>query len=89
MFEWHEEKRKKNIERHGYDFILAYELFAGDFLRKPAHAGQNGEERWMAIGIINGRYASAIYTMRGPTIRMISLRSARHEERLDHQKLFG
>ena len=88
-FAWHEEKRIRNIEKHGYDFIRAPELFAGDHARKRANYGKDGEERWMAVGLIQGRYATAIYTMRDGAIRMISLRSARHGERQEHQNLFG
>ena len=43
----------------------------------------------MATGIIHGVYATAIYTMRGGTIRMISLRRARDDERKHHQEVFG
>jgi uncharacterized DUF497 family protein len=89
MFEWDEPKRKENIAKHGFDFILAIELFSTDHIRKRSYDGKNGEERWIATGIIRGRYATAAYTMRGGTIRMISLRSARHEERQHHQDLFG
>ena len=89
MFEWDEQKRRKNIDNHGFDFILSYELFSADHVRKRAHDGWDGEERWMATGFIRGRYATAIYTLRGETIRMISLRSARHDERQEHQDIFG
>jgi uncharacterized DUF497 family protein len=87
--EWHEKKRQENIDKHGYDFVRVIELFSGNHTRSRAHDGRGGEERWMATGLIQGRYATAIYTMRGETLRMISLRSARHEERRDHQDLFG
>ncbi|WP_240756684.1 BrnT family toxin [Roseicella aquatilis] len=89
LFEWDEKKRHKNVEKHGFDFILSYELFYNDYVRKRAHDGEDGEERWMATGFIRGRYATAIYTMRGETIRMISLRSARDEEKQRHQNAFG
>jgi uncharacterized DUF497 family protein len=89
QFDWDEEKRRKNIEKHGFDFIRCYELFSEDHVLKRARDGHDGEERWMATGFIRERYATAIYTLRGETIRMISLRSARHEERQEHQDVFG
>lgn len=89
QFEWDEEKRRSNVEKHGFDFIRAVELFSGSYTQKPARDGRDGEKRWMATGIIQGRYATAIYAMRGETIRMISLRSARDDERQDYQDLFG
>ena len=88
-FEWDERKRLANIEKHGFDFIRAPELFSSNHLRTPARDGKDSEERWMATGLIQGRYATAIYTMRGGVIRMISLRSARHDERQAHQEVFS
>jgi uncharacterized DUF497 family protein len=88
-YEWDEKKRHDNIKKHGYDFVTVFALFETDYFRKRAKDGKDGEMRWMATGIILGRYATAIYTMRGETIRMISLRSARNEERQHHQGLFG
>jgi hypothetical protein len=83
-FEWDDAKRLGNIAKHGFDFILA-----GDHLRAAARPGVDGEPRWLAPGLIRGRTATAIYTLRGDTIRLISLRSARHDERRRHQALFG
>ncbi len=88
-FEWHENKRRKNLANHGIDFVAAFQLFSEKHTRKRARDGEGGEERWMATGIIHGFYATAIYTMRGNIIRMISLRRARDEERRHHQDLFG
>ena len=88
-FEWHEDKRQKNLCNHGIDFVAAPQLFSGNHVRKRARDGKGGEERWMATGIVHGFYATAIYTVRGNIIRMISLRRARDEERRHHQNLFG
>lgn len=88
-FEWDEDKRLRNIAVHGFDFAAAVQLFAGNHMRKRGHGGPGGEERWMATGPVHGLYATAIYTMRGEVIRMISLRRARRDERQQHQDLFG
>lgn len=88
-FTWDEEKRMANIEKHKLDFASAVHLFSGNHTRVRTHDGQGGEERWMAVGIIKEFYAAAIYTMRGETIRMISLQRARHNEREHHKKVFG
>lgn len=88
-FEWDEEKRLSNISKHKLDFALADFLFSEDYIRKRGYNGANGEERWMATGIIYGLYATAIYTMRGERIRMISFRKASKHEREHHQEVFG
>jgi len=88
-FEWDEAKRLENIEKHGFDFVSAAQLSMGDHTRKRARDGRDGEERWMATGIIHGLYATAVYTPRGDSMRMISLRRARDDERKHHQEVFG
>jgi uncharacterized protein len=88
-FEWDENKREKNLDAHKLDFAAVAQLFSGNYIRKRGRAGQGGEERWMATGIVHGVYATAIYTMRGDTVRMISLRRARDDERRHYQEIFG
>ena len=39
-----------------------------------------GEVRFLAIGVIDGKHWTAIWTRRGDAIRMISVRRARKEE---------
>lgn len=86
-FEWDEVKRIKNIEKHGFDFLDAPLLFQGPYLDAPARTV--GEEaRRIAVGLIGTDYAAVVYTLRGTTIRVIPLRSARHGERDEHQKVF-
>ena len=89
IYEWDKEKRLKNLEKHKIDFIAALHLFSGNHTRKRAHDGRDGEVRFISIGIIHGIYATAVYTMRGETIRMISLRRANKDERRNHQHVFG
>ena len=43
----------------------------------------------MAVGMLDDVYVTVIFTRRGNTIRLISMRSARREERGRHQTLFG
>lgn len=88
-FEWDERKRLANIEKHGFDFIDVWELFAGDHLRAGAKPGPGGEQRFLATGVIQGIHATVIGTMRDGVTRIISLRRARTDERRQHQALFG
>lgn len=39
-----------------------------------------GEERWMALGLVDGAVWSAVYTERGDGIRFISVRRATQRE---------
>jgi uncharacterized DUF497 family protein len=87
-FEFDENKRLANIERHGIDFIAAKILFDDQHLRVPAKT-VGGEQRWRAIGMIDEVYVTAVFTMRGPVIRIISMRRARNGERKEYQEVFG
>jgi uncharacterized protein len=87
-FERDEEKRLKNIEKHGIDFIDADILFGSPYLVAPGKT-VDGEQRWLATGMTDEIYVTAIFTRRGPVIRMISMRSARNGERKRHHEVFG
>ena len=87
-FEFDENKRRANIERHGIDFIDADILFSNPYLEAPAKT-VDGEQRCLAVGIIDDVYVTAVFTRRGPVIRIISMRSARNGERKKHQEIFG
>ncbi len=87
-FEWDEQKLLSNIEKHGFDFVDVVEIFEGNHLTAPASTKQ-GEQRHLAVGIIGGLYAAVIYTIRNGTVRVISVRRARHEERRHYQAIFS
>ncbi len=87
-FEWDEEKRLANIEKHGIDFIDAVVLFSDPHLNAPAKT-IDGETRWLATGMIEEIHVTAVFTSRGPVIRIISMRRARDGERQKHQEVFG
>lgn len=87
-FEWDETKRQSNLVKHGYDFVDVVDLFGGPHLAGPAQT-KAGEERWLAIGLIDGLPATVIFTRRQNAIRIISLRRSRHEERRKYHEVFG
>jgi uncharacterized DUF497 family protein len=88
VFEWDEEKRLKNIEKHGIAFVDADILLGNPHLVAQAKA-VDGEQRWLATGMIDEIYVTAVFSRRDPVIRMISMRSARNGERKRHQEVFG
>jgi uncharacterized protein len=87
IFEWDGAKNRANIRKHGLDFAEAEELFRGLLLIRPDTREDYGEERWIGIGMIQGRLALAAFSEPTPdTIRIISLRKADHEERKEYEK---
>ncbi len=86
-FEWNEAKNRSNIRKHGLDFADAEEMFRGFLLVRPDTREDYGEERWVGIGMIQGRLAFVAFAEPAPdTVRIISLRKADHEERKEYEK---
>jgi hypothetical protein len=82
-FEWDEAKRLGNIEKHGIDFIRAQRIFDGPVLARQLP--YQSEDRWIAIGLVDGREIAVVYTLRAEAIRIISARRARRDEREAYQ----
>lgn len=77
-FEWDEKKRALTIEKHGIDFLDATQVFEAPHLN--AVSKFDAEERWIAIGPLNGVFVAVIYTFRGELLRIITARRARDGE---------
>ena len=78
-FEFDEVKSQANLLKHGINFIDAQALWNDpSLLEIPAKT--EDEPRFLMVGIINGRYWSAVITYRGANIRLVSVRRSRTEE---------
>ena len=81
-FEWDEEKRKQTLLKHGIDFVDAIKIFERKTLLSQSMRGD--EQRWTAIGLLDGTEIAVIYTMRGDTCRIITARRARRHKRKEY-----
>ncbi len=81
MFEWHLDKGKANLAKHGVSFEDAAECFDGFLLEKEDTGRPYGEQRIIALGATKGVVLAIIYTYRGNRIRIISARKATRHER--------
>ncbi len=78
-FEWDRAKSLANLTKHGIDFEAAQNIWADpQLLEVPARTSD--EPRWFAVGKLNGKYWSAVFTRRNGVIRLISVRRARTQE---------
>jgi uncharacterized protein len=77
-FEFDETKSDANREKHGLDFVAAQAMWQVAGLDQPLIYA--GERREMRTGQIGEKLWSAIYTLRGAAIRLISVRRARQDE---------
>ena len=78
-FEWDDQKSIANKGKHGIDFETAKRLWS-DEERVEIHAPYPVEDRWILIGKKENKLWTAIYTLRGNSIRIISVRRSRDKE---------
>jgi uncharacterized DUF497 family protein len=81
-FEWDEDKRRRNVERHGYDFLDGVLVFVGEYYCR--YSPRQGEDRWLAIRSVGGLEIAVVFTLRGEheeIMRIISVRRAKRRER--------
>jgi uncharacterized DUF497 family protein len=78
-FEWDPKKSTSNHKKHGIDFETAKHIWLDDN-RVEIKAPYPVEDRWIMIGSAHKKVWSAVYTIRGNTVRIISVRRAREKE---------
>ena len=83
-YEWDEEKRSSNLDKHGVDFeaMEEFDWEAADIEASP----RGGEMRYIATGPIGARLHVAVHTRRGERTRIISLRKADRQEVKDYER---
>lgn len=80
IFEWDEDKRQANVEKHGVDFAEIDNFDWTSAQTQPDTRRDYGELRWLAYGLIGNRVHVVIFTMRDERRRLISLRRANRRE---------
>ena len=85
LFEWDENKRQRNLQKHGVDFVRAVKMFSNPILERPDDREAYGEDRWIAIGRWQDRFMVVIYTWRGENRRIISAWKAGRNEQEEYK----
>jgi uncharacterized DUF497 family protein len=80
---WDESKRLSNLEIHGIDFVDVSDRFAfEDAVIAPTHPGADRRARFIAIGPLDGRLVTIIFSPLGTeALSLISVRRTSHKER--------
>ena len=81
-FEWDENKRLANLQRHGFDFADAWRVFDSHRVIFIDDRFDYGESRIVTIGF----FSEIVYTEDDEIIRIISLRKATKNERTKYNK---
>ena len=85
--EYDESKRRLVLAKHGLDLLDAAKILNSSCLVSASE--RNGEPRWLAIGMLDGREIAVVFTKRGENIRLISARRARENERKAYHARFS
>ena len=78
VFEWDEEKRILNLEKHKIDFEDVTEIFDKPLFLK--RSDRDNEIRFVAVGELQSRHITVVFTIRDEVCRLISARRARKNE---------
>jgi len=85
-FQWDEKKNQENLEKHGLNFEDACLVFEGETATILDDRIDYGEKRYITLGELLGRVVVTVHTLRGATIRIISMRKANGREKKIYQK---
>lgn len=89
-FEWDEDKRRSNLEKHGVDFIDAVKIFKNPTVERYDERHDYGEDRRIAIGSFGGSYFVVVYTWRDANRRIISAwKAGRDDQKKYYETLHG
>jgi len=89
QFEWDDDKAAANLLKHGVRFEIAADVFLDEALRDfDASRASDAEARPQAVGMVEGRLFTVVYTKRQGAIRIISVRRSNAKERNAYASLY-
>jgi uncharacterized protein len=85
-FEWDEAKRESNILKHGIDFVDVKNVFEGETVTIIDDRFDYAEDRFITLGLLEGRIVVIVHTETDDVIRVISARKATKNEEVIYFK---
>ncbi|MEA5163494.1 BrnT family toxin [Cereibacter johrii] len=85
-FEYDENKRNQNEEKHGVDLLYGALIFEGPTVEAADTRNDYGENRIIAIGYADGLCLVTVYVKRGNVIRLISTRKGGRRDRRKYEE---
>jgi uncharacterized DUF497 family protein len=81
-FDWDDNKHERNIREKGYGFDLASRIFEGRVFEWENVRLDYPEVRMVAVGQVEGKFLTVVYTVREGKRRIIASWPANRKERL-------
>ena len=86
-FEWDDDKARQNVSKHQIDFWAARLVFADPGVMDDDDDTMDyGEDRYRAVGMVNGEVITVFYTLRDSRARIVTARRATRKERQDYAR---
>jgi uncharacterized DUF497 family protein len=82
-------KRDITLAERGLDFAKAYEVFAGVHFTGQDDRQNYAEDRFITVGLLEGRMVVMVWTPRGEGRRIISMRKANDREKAYYAQHLG
>lgn len=89
QIEFDSAKRDKTLAERGLDFAKAYEVFAGVHFTGQDDRQNYAEDRFITVGLLEGRLVVMVWTPRGEGRRIISMRKANDREKAYYAQYLG
>jgi uncharacterized protein len=86
VYEWDQEKNEQNLSKHGLSFEDAEQVFSGPCVTFEDARYDYDEERFITLGVLEGRVVVIAHTPRGERTRIISMRKANTREQKTYQE---
>jgi uncharacterized protein len=87
QFEWDDEKARANLVKHRIDFYDAVLVFGDPAVcDDPDDSMDYDEERFKAVGMVEGVVITVVYCLRGRRTRLISARKPTRQERANYAR---
>ncbi len=87
--EFDQDKRNTTLRERDLDFARAGEVFAGPVMTEQDTRSDYGESRFITLGLLTTRLVVLVWTPRGTSCRIISMRYANEREKSKYAKFLG
>jgi uncharacterized DUF497 family protein len=89
-FEFDPAKDESNRFKHGLKLAFGVRVFlSDDHVVVASHRAIDGEDRFKAIGLIDGKLYTVVHVWRGDNVRLISTRRSNASEQRDYDRYSG
>lgn len=78
-------KRDHTLRERGLDFADAAKVFDGHHFTRIDDRQDYGEDRYISVGLLEGRMVVLVWTPRGAARRIISMRKANEREQQEYR----